>query len=129
MKEQEKIRALLDKVAHAIDEQNWEIMSQLCSDDWEHFTHFGDRWDLETMKIFFQAHISDHIMEFSDIVVQISGDGRMAWAKFNEQSEYKIDGNPIKENAIFTAIFKKENTDWQMVLFHRSAPPPPLTKT
>lgn len=127
--EKENIRAAIEKTADAIQHQDWETLKGLISDDWEHFSHIGERWDMEAMKKFFQDHITDHKIEFSDIEIHISDDGTMAWAKFNEQTEYKFDGNPVKENAIFTAIFEKKNSDWVMVLLHRSAPPPSAPPT
>lgn len=127
--EKENIGATIEKTAGAIQNQDWEALKGLISDDWEHFSHIGERWDLDAMKNFFQAHISDHKIEFSDIETHISGDGTMAWAKFNEHAEYRFDGNPVKENAIFTAIFEKKNSDWVMVQLHRSAPQPPAPTT
>lgn len=123
--EKESIRSAIQKTAEALASQDWETLKGLISEDWEHFAHLGARWDFESTKSFFEEHISDHKIEFSDVEVHISGDGTMAWAKFNEQTEYMFDGNPIKENAIFTAVFEKKNSKWLMNQLHRSASPPP----
>jgi hypothetical protein len=48
----------------------------------------------------------------------------MAWARFSESTQYKFDGNPVEEQAIFTAIFEKSDGEWKMSHLHRSAVPP-----
>ena len=87
--------------------------------------YMGNRWDMAAVRSFFEAHVTDHTIDFSDVAVHVSDDGSMAWATFNEATEYKFDGNPVQESAIFTAVFEKENDAWKMKLLHRSATPPP----
>lgn len=72
-------------------------------------------------------HLFDEILLvfFSNIDVHVSGDGSMAWATFNEATEYKFDGNPVKQSAVFTAVFEKADGAWMMKILHRSVAPPP----
>jgi ketosteroid isomerase-like protein len=88
----------------------------------------GDRLDMAAVKDFFGNHITDHSIQTDNVDVHISADGSMAWATFNEETEYKFDGNPVKQKAVFTAIFEKEEDVWAMKLLHRSTAPPPAEK-
>ena len=123
--EQASIRERLTQGFEAVQNQDWETLSGLITDDWVHFTGQGMKWNLAEMQDFFGAHITDHRITLSDISIEVSGDGKMAWAKFDEDTEYMFDGNLVQEKAIFTAIFEKPDGDWTMVHLHRSAPPPP----
>ena len=118
------IREGLNQSFEAVQNQDWETLGGLISEDWILFTHIGVTWNLEEMDQFFADHISDHSITISNIAVEVSEHGKLAWAKFNEQTEYSFDGNPVQENALFTAIFKKTDGDWKMTHLHRSAPPP-----
>lgn len=122
----ETIHGLIAKCADALQNQNWEKLASVCSDDWVHFSHTGARWDMATTKTMFETHITDHTINFSDVDIHVSDDASMAWATFNEATEFKFDGKPMKEKAVFTAVFEKEAGDWKMQLLHRTvvAPPP-----
>lgn len=124
--EKEVIKGLIADCADALQNQNWEKLASICSDDWVHLSHTGERWDMATTMNMFKTHITDHSIEFSDVDVHVSDDASMAWATFNESTEYKFDGNPVKQDAIFTTIFEKEDGAWKMQLLHRTvvAPPP-----
>ncbi len=126
--EKASVRGVIDKSFEAVANQDWETLSGLIAEDWEFFTHIGTRWNLEGLGEFFKDHVSDHKIELSDVEIRVSGDGKMAWAKFNEATEYMFDGQPVKENAIFTAVFEKRNSDWVGVQLHRSAPPSGVEK-
>ncbi|MFQ5799044.1 MAG: nuclear transport factor 2 family protein [Bacteroidota bacterium] len=120
--EKASVRAVIDKSFEAIANQDWETLSGLTAEDWELVTRTGGRWNLEAVGEFFKDHISDHKIELSDVEVRVSGDGKMAWARFNEATEYIFDGQPVRENAIFTAVFEKKNSDWVGAQLHRSVP-------
>jgi ketosteroid isomerase-like protein len=83
----------------------------------------GGIWTIDEMQAFFEGNISDHSITISDIAIEVAGDGAMAWSRFSEKTQYKFDGNPVEEQAIFTAIFKKVGGDWKMAHLHRSAVP------
>lgn len=123
--DKEAIRSLISKCANALQSQDWATLESICSKDWTHLTDRGDRWDMATMKSFFGEHITDHTIKFNIVGIHISGDASMAWATFDEDTAYKFDGNPVKQNAVFTAVFEKEQDAWKMKLLHRSTPPPP----
>lgn len=123
--EQASIRDRLDQGFQAVQNQDWETLSGLISDDWVIFTHLGAKWNLDEMQEFFGAHIADHRITISDMSIRVSGDGRLAWARFDEETQYTFDGNPIQEKAVFTAVFEKTDAEWKMVHLHRSAQPPP----
>ena len=83
---------------------------------------------MDDLKGFFAAHITEHSIELSNINVQVSGDASMASATFDEKTNYKFDGNPVSESAIFTAVFVKEGDAWKMKLMQRTiVQPPPET--
>ena len=123
--EKADIQAVIEKAFEGAENQDWETFRGYSSGDWELFSHTGERWTIEDVEKFFKDHISDHQIELSDIRIQVSGDGKMAWAKHNEHTEYMFDGNPVKEDAIFTQVLEKINSDWIIIHSHRSAAPPP----
>lgn len=123
--EKEAIHGLIAKCAEALQTQDWEKLASVCSDDWVHLAHTGERLNLAGVKSMFETHISDHTIEFSDVEIHVSDDANMAWATFNEMTEFKFDGNPVKQKAVFTAVFEKEAGDWKMQLLHRTVSVPP----
>jgi ketosteroid isomerase-like protein len=123
--EKENIRAMITEGFDAVANQDWETLSGLISEDWVFFTHLGTKWNLEEMQGWFKDHISDHRISISNVSIEVSMDGSMAWAKFDEDTEFKFDGNPGQGNAIFTAIFEKGSAGWKMVHLHRTATAPP----
>jgi len=123
---EKEIHGLIAKCADALQNQNWEKLAGICSDDWVHFSHTGERWDMAATKGMFETHITDHTIEFNNVDVHVSDDASMAWATFDETTEYKFDGNPVKQDAIFTAIFEKEEDNWKMQLLHRTVVAPPM---
>ncbi len=118
--EEAKVRTLIEKTFDAVQNQDWETFAGNISEDWELFTDSGERWDLEAIQQFFKDHISDHEIELSDIEVRVSGDGKMAWAKFDESTQYEFDEQPVSQSAVFTSVFEKTNTSWLCVQLHRS---------
>ena len=123
--ERASITEVINQSAEAIQNQAFDTLGTLVSNDWVLYTGEGTKWTLADMQAFFQEHISDHTINFSNVAIDVSGDGTMAWATFDEQTQYLFDGNPVQENAIFTALFKKTDAGWEMVHLHRSAEPPP----
>ena len=85
---------------------------------------------MEAIKKFFTEHITEHTIAISNIQVHVSGDASMAWATFDEETSYKFDGNPVSENAVFTAIFVKEGDAWKMKMEQRTIvqPQPEMTE-
>ena len=81
------------------------------------------------MRDFFAQHIKDHTINLSNKKIEISESGDLAWVTFDENTSLTFDGNPANINAIFTAIFKKQNGEWKMVHLHRSAEMPPMDAT
>ncbi len=126
--DQEVIQDLIAKCAQALQNQDWEKLESVCASDWIHISHMGDRWDMAAVKSFFEKHITNHTIEFANVDVHVSDDGSMAWATFNEQTEYEFDGKPVKQKAVFTAIFEEEEGDWAMKVLHRTTAPPPGEK-
>ncbi|NIR50412.1 nuclear transport factor 2 family protein [candidate division KSB1 bacterium] len=118
--DEEAIQGLISQCAQALQSQDWEMLDKVCSEDWLHISHMGDRWDMAAVKSFFEDHITDHTIQFSDVDTHISDDASMAWATFNEETEYNFDGNPVKQSAVFTATFEKQAKAWKMKLLHRT---------
>jgi ketosteroid isomerase-like protein len=127
--EKENVHGVITQTFFAIQSQDWETMRRLISEDWLLFTDAGSKWNLQEMQRFFKDHMSDHRIGLSNITIQVSKDGTMAWAKFDEETEYKFDGSPVKEKAIFTAVLEKRNDAWIMVHLHRSTPHQPSNAT
>ena len=126
--DEQAIQVSITGCAEALQNQDWAALETVCSSDWVHVTHMGDRLDMDGVKALFSDHITDHSIQTNNVDVHISADGSMAWATFNEETEYKFDGNPVKQKAVFTAIFEKEEDVWAMKLLHRSTAPPPADK-
>ncbi len=127
--EKEAVHAVITQSFFAVQNQDWETLRRLISEDWVHFTDVGSKWNLQEMQRFFKDHISDHRIGLSNITIQVSKDGSMAWAKFDEETEYKFDGSQMQQKAIFTAVFEKRNATWIMVHLHRSTPHLPSNAT
>lgn len=122
--DQETIKAMIGKCADALQKQDWAALESMCAADWKHLSQ--DQYlDMNAVKGLFTGHITEHTINFSNIDVHVSGDGSMAWATFNEATEYKFDGNPVKQSAVFTAVFEKADGAWMMKILHRSVAPPP----
>lgn len=127
--EKEAVHGVITQSFFAIQNQDWETMRRLISEDWLLFTDEGAKWNLQEMQRFFKDHISDHRIGLSNMTIQVSKDGSMAWAKFDEDTEYKFDGGQMQQKAIFTAVFEKRNAIWIMVHLHRSTPHIPSNTT
>lgn len=127
--EKEAVHGVITQSFFAIQNQDWETMRRLISEDWLLFTDEGAKWNLQEMQRFFKDHISDHRIGLSNMTIQVSKDGSMAWAKFDEDTEYKFDGGQMQQKAIFTAVFEKRNATWIMVHLHRSTPHIPSNTT
>jgi len=125
--DQAAIEKQLKKGFVAFAKQDWETFASLCTSDWVIVIHTGASFDIEGIKNFFAEHITEHTIAISNIQVHVSGDATMAWATFSEETSYKFDGNPVSENAVFTAIFVKEGDAWKMKMEQRTIvqPPPP----
>ncbi len=124
--EKASFKEALNKGFNAVQSQEWDALAALSTDDMMVYNHIGDKWNMEDMKGFFTDHITNQTINISNINIHVSGDGSLAWATVDEATEYQFDGNPVKENAIFTFIFEKEGMDWKVTHFHRSMPPPPM---
>jgi len=127
--EKAKIDSSLTASFSAVEQQDWETLSKYVSDDWIHYTHLGTKWSMDEMRDFFAQHIKDHTINLSNKKIEISESGDLAWVTFDENTSLTFDGNPANINAIFTAIFKKQNGEWKMVHLHRSAEMPPMDAT
>ena len=127
--DKETIEAQLNKSFEAFAKQDWETAASLFTSDWVIVIHTGASFDMEGFKKFFADHITEHTIALSNVQVHVSGDATMAWTTFNEETSYKFDGNPVSENAVFTAIFVKEGDAWKMKMEQRTIvqPPPPMT--
>ena len=128
--DQEAIEKQLKKGFQAFAKQDWETFAPLCTSDWVIIIHTGMSLDMEGIKKFFADHVTEHTIAISNIQVHVSGDATMAWAMFDEETSYKFDGNPVSENAVFTAIFVKEGDAWKMKMEQRTIvqPPPEMTE-
>lgn len=128
--DEKAIEKRLNKGFEALEKQDWETFASLCTSDWVHLNHMGMRWNMEEVKGFFTAHMTNHSIEISNISIQVSGDASMASATFDEKTQYKFDGNPVSESAIFTAVFVKEGDAWKMKLMQRTLvqPPPEMSE-
>ncbi len=128
--DQAAIEKQLKKGFAAFAKQDWETVASLCTSDWVIVLHTGASLNLEGIKKFFAEHITEHTLAISNIQVHVSGDATMAWATFSEETSYKFDGNPVSENAVFTAIFVNEGDAWKMKMEQRTLvqPPPPMTE-
>lgn len=128
--DQAEIEKRLKKGFEAFEKQDWDTVASLCTSDWRIVLHTGASVNIDGIAKFFADHVSEHTIELSNIQVHVSGDATMAWATFDEATSYKFDGNPVSENARFTAIFVKEGDDWKMKLQQRTIvqPPPETTE-
>lgn len=124
--EKASIEEALSNCYHAVQDQDWAALAAVSTDNMMHYNHMGDKWNMEDLKGFFTDHITNHTINISNVNIHVSGDGSLAWATVDEATEYQFDGNPVKENAIFTFIFEKEGTDWKVAHFHRSMPSPTM---
>jgi ketosteroid isomerase-like protein len=126
--EGQSMKNLILRTAIAIQEQNWGDLQDLITDDWTFFTNRGDSWNLNEMRDYFKAHISDYNMKISEMQTHISSYGDMGWATFREQGEMLFQGKPVHTNALLTAVFIMHQDGWKMVHLHRSAPLPPQAR-
>ncbi len=116
--EKANVRALVDKANEAVGNKDWETFRGLISEDYT----LGVRpWTSETEK-FLEDHVSFGEFVISDITIQVSRDGQMAWAGYKIHEENLIDGNPIEFNGPVTLVFVKKNSDWVLVHAQRPAP-------
>ena len=118
--EEASIREVLTQQFAAFESQDWEAVGSLTSDDWVIVTHLGTTLDRAGIQAFFEEHITDHSITISNIDVTVSGDGLMAWAKFDENTQYNFDGAPVDEDALFTAILEKGYDGWKVVHLQRT---------
>ena len=118
--EEASIREVITQHFAAFESQDWEALGSLTSDDWIIVTHLGTALDRAAVQEFFEASITDHSITISNIDVTVSGDGSMAWAKFDESTQYNFDGAPVDEHALFTAILEKGDDGWKLVHVHRT---------
>ncbi len=118
--EEASIREVLTQHLAAFESQDWEAVGSLTSDDWVIVTHLGTTLDRAGIQAFFEEHITDHSITISNIDVTVSGDGLMAWAKFDENTQYNFDGAPVDEDALFTAILEKGYDGWKVVHLQRT---------
>jgi len=116
--EKANVRALVDKANEAVGNKDWETFRGLISEDYT----LGVRpWTSETEK-FLEDHVSFGEFVISDITIQVSRDGQMAWAGYKIHEENLFDGNPIEFNGPVTLVFVKKNSDWVLVHAQRPAP-------
>ena len=118
--EEASIRDVLTQHFAAFESQDWEALGSVTSDDWVIFTHLGTTLDRAGIREFFEEYITDHSITISNIDVTVSGDGSMAWAKFDENTQYNFAGAPVDEHALFTAILEKEDEGWKLVHLQRT---------
>jgi len=118
--EEASIREVLTQQLAAFESQDWEALGSLISDDWVIFTHLGTTLDRAGIQEFFEEYITNHSIAISNIDVTVSGDGSMAWAKFDENTQYNFDGAPVDEHALFTAILENGDDGWKVVHLQRT---------
>ena len=118
--EEASIREVLTQSLAAFESQDWEALGGLTSDDWVIVTHLGTTLDRAGIQEFFEEYITDHSITISNIDVTVSGDGSMAWAKFDENTQYNFAGAPVDEHALFTAILESGDDGWKVVHLQRT---------
>lgn len=118
--EKEKIDSVMTAGFDAVEQQNWDELSKNVSDDWHVYTHMGTKWNINQMKDFFGKNIRDHNINITNKDFHFSEAGDFAWVTFEENSSLTFRDSSQNVNAIFTAIFEKENDEWEMVHLHRS---------
>lgn len=121
--ERERIEALLDEVRAGVTAQDWNRVDPHLTDDWE-ILGDGERMSWAEQRALFEDHLTEHRSEFRDVEVTVSDDGSMAWAKFEEETEFRFDGQPVQQEALFTAVFHRVDGEWRMAHLHRSTPMP-----
>jgi ketosteroid isomerase-like protein len=117
--EDASIREVLTQNFAAFESQDWDAVGGLISDDWVIVTNLGvlDRAGIQEL---FEARITDHSITISNIDITVSAGGSMAWAKFDENTQYNFDGAPVDEHALFTAVLEKDAGGWKLVHIQRT---------
>jgi ketosteroid isomerase-like protein len=100
--------------------REFETLPRFISDDWVYYTASGAVWDEEATVRFFQERISEYKISLTQMMNQVSDDGTLGWTRYHEVTSYRLDGDPITERAVCTAILRKINGVWKMTHLHRT---------
>ena len=110
-----EIKKLVGVYVTAMENQDWDTLNELCSDD---FVISGERGriDLKSWQAHIHNRLSDHKLTPSNIKTGISGDGEIAWARFNIHEKFMWDEALTEFHGICTATFEKKNSKWILTL-------------
>ena len=110
-----EIKKLVGVYVEAMENQDWDTLKDLCSDD---FVISGERGriDLQSWQEHIHNRLSDHKITPSNIKTGMSSDGEMAWAKFDIHEKFLWDESPTEFNGICTATFEKKDSKWILTL-------------
>lgn len=113
------VEDLIADTADALTAQDWQAAEGMITEDWTFYGSEG-RWDFARFRQFFEDHITDHTITFSDVSVEVADDASMAWASFHEETAYAFDGEPVEESAVFTTLFRNTADGWRLARLHRT---------
>jgi len=122
------IQTLLDEYAKSVEAENMELYAMLVVHDTTmvNFGSFGKPivgWDaLKKVMEGQNELLSDTKITVSDLKIQISGDGKMAWARCLWTLKAKMAENPVELPIRCTWVFGKGENGWMVVHFHKSLP-------
>ena len=118
--EEANVREVITDYFAAAESQDWDAAADVVSSDYVIVTHMGAAMDLAGIRQFFADHITDHTIAIRNITVTVSGDGSMAWATFDEDTQYNFDGAPMDEHALFTAVLENGSDGWKLMHVQRT---------
>lgn len=122
------ISTLLDEYTKSVETENMELYAALVVHDTTmvNFGGFGKPivgWDgLKKTMEGQNELLSDTRITVSDLNIQISGDGKTAWARCLWTLRAKMAENPVELPIRCTWIFGKDENGWKIVHFHKSMP-------
>jgi len=122
------INTLLNEYVKSVETENMGSYAMLVVHDTTmvNFGSFGKPimgWDaLKKVMEGQNELLSDTKITVSDLKIQISGDGKMAWARCLWTLKARMAENPVELPIRCTLLFGKGEDGWKIIHFHKSLP-------
>lgn len=120
------IRAVLDSYITSVESEDMELYGQNMSRDAEmvNFGAFGDPivgWEaLEKLMIGQNEALSETEITASDVSIQITPSGKLAWATSLWNFKAMMGQDPVEWPVRCTWVLEKRDNGWIIIHFHKS---------
>lgn len=112
-----KAQLVLRGYSHAISLWDYDEMRRLCSPDFRLFED-GEIWTVDDHIAFLRRYEGKASIAYEFTEATGAVDGNVAWFTHRNKAKAQIEGTPISFEWIESAVLRKKNAEWRLVLLH-----------